>query len=122
MEEVKTIEGGEIWMEWLAKVISQKPSHNMYLDSERGIEVARLCLKHEKQDFNWHRSDVDTFWIDVQMFVKYKLSNEDILFVLEQQPGVDNYSKHAEERKAYAEFMRGLTKLRNINWRKNDQS
>lgn len=112
------IEGGEVFREWLAKVMSERPKGNMYLDSPRGVEVTKLCLAFEKQDFSWHRSDEDTFWIDVQMAVKYNLSDEEILFMMKQQPGVENYRKHAEERNAYAEFMRGLTKLRNINYRK----
>ena len=49
------------------------------------------------------------------MFVKYKLSDKEIRFILKQQPGIQNYSKHSDERKAYAEFMRGLEKLRKIN-------
>lgn len=113
------IEAGEVWKEWLAKVMSLRPHGNMYLDSPRGIEVTKMCLAYEKSDFSWHRSDEDTFWIDVQMFVKYKHSDEEILFIMKQQPGVENYSKHSAERNAYAEFMRGLTKLRNINYRKN---
>lgn len=109
------IEGGQVWQTWLAKVISLRPKDNMYLDSPRGIEVANLCLAFEKQDFSWHRSDEDTFWLDVQLFVKYKLSNKDITFIMQQQPGTENYRKHAAERNAYAEFMRGLQKLRCIN-------
>lgn len=111
-------DGQSVWHEWLAKVMQNRPKGNMYLDSPRGMEVAKMCLAYEKQDFTWHRSDEDTFWIDVQMFVKYKLTDEEILFAMKQQPGVDNYRKHSEEKNAYAEFMRGLTKLRNIEYRK----
>lgn len=111
-------DGQSVWLEWLAKVMHNRPKGNMYLDSPRGIEVAKMCLAFEKQDFTWHRSDEDTFWIDVQMFVKYKLTDEEIIFAMKQQPGVDNYRKHAAEKNAYAEFMRGLQKLRNIEYRK----
>ena len=107
-------DGQSVWLKWLAKVMSERPKGNMYLDSPRGIEVTKMCLAYEKQDFTWHRGDEDTFWIDVQMFVKYKLTDEDILFTMKQQPGVENYRKHSEEKNAYAEFMRGLKKLRNI--------
>ena len=91
-----------------------KPKSNL-LDSKRGVEVTKLCISYERQDFNWHRSDIDVFWVDVQMFVKYKLSDKEIRFILKQQPWIENYAKNSEERKAYAEFMRGLEKLRKIN-------
>lgn len=68
----------------------------------------------KKKDFNWHRSDEDTFWIDIQLFVKYGLSDQDIITVCRMQPGVENYKKHSEERNAYAEMMRGIKKLRGI--------
>lgn len=115
------IEGGEVFGQWLAKVMSLRPRGNVYLDSPRGVEVTRLCLDFERQDFSWHRSDEDTFWLDVQLAVKYKLSDDDITFMMRQQPGVENYKKHAEERNAYAEMMRGLAKLRLINYRKTQQ-
>ena len=104
----------DMWKEWVANVMAIKPKSNL-LDSKRGVEVTKLCISYERQDFNWHRSDIVTFWIDVQMFVKYKLSDKEIRFILQQQPGLENYTKHSEERKAYAEFMRGLEKLRKIN-------
>ena len=107
-----------VWLEWLKRVMELRPKDSPYLDSPRGIEVTMLCLAFEKQDFNWHRSDEDTFWIDVQMCVKYKLSDEEILFMMKQQPGVDNYSKHSAERNAYAEMMRGIKKLRQINFQR----
>lgn len=107
-----------VWLEWLNKVMELRPKNSQYLDSPRGIEVTKLCLGFEKQDFNWHRSDEDTFWIDVQLCVKYKLSNEEILFMMNQQPGATNYKKHAVERIAYAEMMRGINKLRQINFQK----
>ncbi len=112
-------DGQSVWLRWLAEVMRNRPKRNMYLDSPRGMEVTKMCLAFEKQDFTWHRSDEDTFWIDIQMFVKYKLTDEEILFTMKQQPGVDNYRRHAAEKNAYAEFMRGLTKLRNIEFRKN---
>ncbi|SES17297.1 hypothetical protein [Streptococcus gallolyticus] len=99
-----------IWLDWLAEVLSHKPK-NTLLDSPRGEEVIRLCFDHERHDFNWHRSDPECFWIDVQLFIYYGFSDEQILFMLKQQPGIDNYSKHADERKAYAEMMRGWHKL-----------
>ncbi|WP_422804234.1 hypothetical protein [Streptococcus sp. FT1-55] len=104
-----------IWYEWIATVMAQKPQKNRWIDSKRGQQVTKLCLNFERDDYNWHRSDTDTFWLDVQMFVKYKLSDKEIRFILKQQPGVENYSKHSAERNAYAEFMRGLEKLRKIN-------
>lgn len=103
-----------VWKEWVANVMAIKPKSDL-LDSKRGVEVTKLCIDYERQDFNWHRSDIDTFWIDIHMFAKYKLSDKEIRFILKQQPGLKNYAKHSEERKAYAEFMRGLEKLRKIN-------
>lgn len=103
-----------VWLEWLDKVMKSRPSGNILLDSQRGIEGGRLCHELEKKDFNWHRSDEDTFWIDIQLFVKYGLSDQDIITVCRMQPGVENYKKHSEERNAYAEMMRGIKKLRGI--------
>lgn len=91
-----------------------RPKHNVYVDSPRGDEVVRMVLDFERKDFNWHRSDSDTFRIDIQMFVKYKLSDSDMMFVLNQQPGTGNYKEHANERNAYAEMMRGMEKLRRL--------
>ena len=104
-----------IWYERVATVMSQKPLKNKWIDSKRGQQVTKLCLNFERDDYNWHRSDTDTFWLDVQMFVKYKLSDKEIRFILRQQPGVENYSKHEAERNAFAEFKRGLDKLRLLN-------
>ena len=112
---MKTPISNQEFKEWLCKIISIKPKGNYYLDSTRGQEVTKLMLEFERDDFNWHRSDEDTFWIDVQLCVKYKLSNEEILFMLKQQPGTENYQKHSAERNAYAEMMRGFNKLRQIN-------
>lgn len=105
----------DIWHDWIATVMAQKPQNNRWIDSKRGQQVTKLCLNFERDDYNWHRSDTDTFWLDVQLFVKYKLPDKEIRFILKQQPGIQNYSKHSDERKAYAEFMRGLEKLRKIN-------
>lgn len=119
----ETATGGQsVWLNWLAKVMQSHPKGSMYLDSPRGLEVSKLCLSYEKWDFTWHRSDEDTFWIDVQLFVKYKLTDDEILFIMKQQPGADNYRKHAAERNAYAEFMRGLQKLRNIEFKKQREN
>ena len=104
-----------IWYEWIATVMAQKPQKNRWIDSKRGQEVVKMCINFERDDYNWHRSDVDTFWVDVQMFVKYKLSDKEIRFILRQQPGVGNYSKHSAERNAFAEMKRGLDKLRELN-------
>lgn len=104
--------GNTDWLEWLAEIMTHRPKNNAFLESPRGIEVGRLCIAFERDNFSWRRSDTDTFWIDVQLFVKYKLSDEDILFALRMQGGTENYRKHAEERNAYAEFMRGLMRLR----------
>ena len=90
----------------------RRPKNNSYLDSERGIEVGKLCIAVERELHSWRRSDVDTFWIDVQLFTKFKLDDNEIIFILKQQPGINNYAKHSLERKAYAEMMRGLKKLR----------
>ena len=104
-----------IWYEWIATVMAQKPQKNRWIDSKRGQEVVKMCINFERDDYNWHRSDTDTFWLDVQMFVKYKLSDKEIRFILRQQPGVENYSKHKADRNAFAEFKRGLDKLRLLN-------
>lgn len=105
-----------IWLEWIAEVMATKPVGNELLDSQRGQEVVDLLLDLEKADFNWHRGDADTFWIDAQMCIKYQLSNAEIKFLAKQQPGVVNYQKHSKERNAYAEMMRGLQKLKELNF------
>lgn len=100
------------WNEWLAEVMTHRPQRNKYLDCKRGIEIGRLCIDIERELFSWRRSDPDTFWIDVQLFVKYKLSDSDIEFILRHQPGIGSHTANAEERNAYAEMMRGLNKLK----------
>ena len=106
----------EVWLEWIAEVMATKPVGNELLESQRGQEVVDLLLDLERADFNWHRGDADVFWIDAQMCIKYQLSNAEIKFLAEQQPGVVNYKKHGKERNAYAEMMRGLQKLKELNF------
>ena len=106
----------EVWLEWIAEVMATKPIDNELLDSQRGQEVVDLLLDLERADFNWHRGDADTFWIDAQMCIKYQLSNAEIKFLAKQQPGVVNYQKHSKERNAYSEMMRGLQKLKELNF------
>ena len=65
----------DVWKEWIANVMAIKPKSNI-LDSKRGVEVTKLCISYERQDFNWHRSDINTFWIDVQMFVGCRVCEE----------------------------------------------
>lgn len=105
-----------IWLEWIAEVMATKPVGNELLDSQRGQEVVDLLLDLERADFNWHRGDPDVFWIDAQMCIKYQLSNAEIKFLAKQQPGTVNYQKHSKERNAYAEMMRGLQKLKELNF------
>lgn len=105
-----------VWLEWIAEVMATKPVGNELLDSKRGQEVVDLLLDLERADFNWHRGDPDVFWIDAQMCIKYQLSNAEIKFLAKQQPGVTNYQKHSKERNAYSEMMRGLQKLKELNF------
>lgn len=100
------------WNEWLFEVMTRRPKGNRYLDSERGMEVGKLCLQVEREALPWRRSDVDTFWLDVQLCTKYGLDDEQVRFVFELQPGIESYMEHGVERKAYGEMMRGLEKLR----------
>lgn len=113
-EFITRTQSESVYLEWLAKVMMYRPPKNMYLDSDRGIEVGKLCLDFCKKDYAWHRTSPDVFWVDCQLFVKYKLSDEEILFILKQQPDTDNFKEHAEERKAFAEFKRGLDKIRKM--------
>lgn len=106
----------EVWLEWIAEVMATKPINNELLESKRGQEVVDLLLDLERNDFNWHRGDPDVFWIDAQMCIKYQLTNAEIKFLSKQQPGVGNYKKHAKERNAYSEMMRGLEKLKELNF------
>ena len=107
-------------LKWLADVMSHRPNNHL-VNSERGIEVARMVLEFDKNNFSWRRSDPDIFWVDIQLYVKYKLSDDEILFIAKMQPGVNTYRDNAEERNAYAEFMRGLNKLKAINFRRENQ-
>lgn len=97
---------------WLAKILSIRPKNNTYLESERGIEVAKICMNVQRKQFSWRRSDDDTFWIDVQLFTKYKLTDEEIMFALNLQPGIGAYFENSEERRAYGELVRGMEKLK----------
>lgn len=106
----------EVWLEWISEVMATKPVGNELLDSQRGQEVVDLLLDLERADFNWHRGDPDVFWIDAQMCIKYQLSNAEIKFLAKQQPGTVNYQKHSKERNAYSEMMRGLQKLKELNF------
>lgn len=106
----------EVWLEWIAEVMATKPVNNELLESKRGQEVVDLLLDLERNDFNWHRGDPDVFWIDAQMCIKYQLTNAEIKFLSKQQPGVANYKKYAKERNAYSEMMRGLEKLKELNF------
>lgn len=106
------------WKTWLADTMSRRPKGNSYIECPRGIEVGDLLLALEREMFSWRRSDPDTFWIDVQLFVKYKLSDDDIRFIASFEPGIDQYRLHAEERHAYAEMTRGLKKLKSLMMRR----
>lgn len=105
----------EEYLDWLSKTLALRPPKNYYIDSPRGVEVVKLILDFERDNFSWRRSDEDTFWIDVQLFVKYKLTNEEIIFVIKMQGGIENNKKFSQEKNAYAEMMRGIKKLREIN-------
>lgn len=106
------------WLEWLAQVMPTRPKNNAYLDSERGMEIGQLCFQIEREDFAWRRSDPDVFWIDVQLFTKYQLTDDEIRFICSHQAGNENYKKHSAERNAYAEMMRGMNKLKEIEQEK----
>ena len=58
--------------EWLFQIMIRRPKNNAYLESERGMEISKLCIDTERELHSWRRSDVDTFWIYVQLFTKYK--------------------------------------------------
>ena len=105
-----------IWLDWMLRALSNKPKNNALLESERGREITKIAFEEEKIAFNWRRSDCDTFWIDVQMFIYYGFSDNNVRFVIRYQPGIWHYEAYAEERKAYAEMMRGLNKLRKIQF------
>ena len=101
-------------MKEIQRICRKRSSKNSYLNSERGFEIGKLCLKKERELFSWRRSDPDTFWIDVQLFTKYKLNDEQVIFIMEHQPGIEEYKEHSKERNAYAETMRGISKLRRL--------
>lgn len=102
------------YAKWLTRIMACRPKNNPYLDSERGMEVGRIALEAERENYAWRRSDPDVFWLDVQLFVKYKLDDDEIRFVINLQPGIEQYKDHKDERRAYGEFTRGLEKLRKM--------
>lgn len=97
---------------WLMKVLQNRPASNTYLDSERGIEVAKFMLDVEKTNYPFMRNDPEIFWIDVQLSVKYKLTNEEIKHICLNHCGFDTAKAHRKEVNAWREMMRGLKKLR----------
>ena len=105
------------YYEHLAEIFKNAPTFNPknYAFTKRGIEVTELLLRHEEQQFSWRRSDPDAFWIDVQLMVKFKLSDEEILFMADVQPGINQYKLHKEERDAYRGLIRAFDKLKEIN-------
>lgn len=102
------------WLKWLTAVMACRPKGNAYLDSPRGMEIGTLCLNLNREMFSWRRNDPDVFWIDVQLYTKYKLSDSEIEFMERTQAGVDQFKTNADERHAYAEMMRGVQKLKQL--------
>ena len=87
-----------VWLEWLLETMKSRPNGNAYVESERGIAVAKLLFDFERTNLCWRRSDEDCFWIDVQLFVKYGLSDEEIIFCAKMQAGTENYKRFKRER------------------------
>lgn len=112
----KMSNGEHQWLEWLAQTMPIRPRGNIYLDSERGMEIGKLCLEIAREQFSWRRADPDTFWVDVQFYTKYKLDDNEIRFVEKMQAGLDNHKANAPEKNAYAEMMRGIEKLKAIEF------
>lgn len=106
----------KVWGTWLMRVMSNEPRNNPHIQSDRGQELLTVALEEEKRAFNWRRSDVDTFWIDLQLAIIYGLDDSEFRFLCRMQAGVDNHEKHAQERNAYAEMKRGLEKLKKLNF------
>lgn len=105
-----------VWGQWLMKIAASRPKDNKHIESQRGQEILAVMLEEEKRAFNWRRSDLDTFWIDVQLFTLYGFEDNIVRFLCRQQPGIDNHNKHKAERNAYAEMMRGMDKLKKIQF------
>lgn len=113
--------GGTDFKEWLTEVMLCRPKDNEYLESDRGMEIGQLCIDLNREKFAWRRADPDEFWIDVMLYTKYNLSDGQVDFIENYQPGVEQFKKHSQERNAYAEMMRGMQKLRQIlGKKKND--
>ena len=107
------------WKNHLAQVMKHKPRNNALIESERGQQVAKIMIDFDRETFPWKRSDVDTFWIDVQLMTKYLLTDEEIKFTCNMQSGIDNYKKYKEERDAYSMIKRGFHKLREAEKRRD---
>lgn len=107
------------WKNHLAQVMQHKPRNNALIESKRGQQVAKIMIDFDRETFPWKRSDVDTFWIDVQLMTKYLLTDEEIKFTCNMQSGIDNYKKYKEERDAYSMIKRGFHKLREAEKRRN---
>lgn len=106
--------------EWLAEVMARRPVNNTYLDSPRGIEVAKLMLGYDKSCPPWRRGDPDTFWVDVQLLTKYGLSDQEVMFVCKMQPGVEQYQKHSKEHRLVNSFMKTLKQLEELNQKEEE--
>lgn len=102
------------WNTWLSNIAMRYPLGNRLIESERGKEVIKIFLEENKRAFNWRRDDYDTFWIDVQLATYYGFGDAEIRFMIRTQMGLEHYKEHSEERKAYAEMMRGMEKLKKI--------
>lgn len=101
------------WLEWLTAVMACRPKGNELLDSDRGVEIGRLLALNEEME-SWRRNDPDVFWIDVQLYTKYKLSDAEIKTIERSRPRVEQYKENANECHACAEMMRCVRKLRKL--------
>ena len=100
--------GLNIWqMNRIAELEEKRPIV-IYKEDNQGAEIKGRVAHKEKIG--------ELYTITIQMCIKYQLSNAEIKFLAKQQPGVVNYQKHSKERNAYAEMMRGLQKLKELNF------
>ena len=128
---------GEVWHEWCLNVYRNRPK-NHYINSPAGEDVFKVCFEFMKSKFRWllagkystalklpdefeipnilinpndwvYRND---FWSNIFIFLKYRLSKDEIIDAMAATSGEFQNSKFV---KAYIQIRQGLKNLRKLH-------
>ena len=128
---------GEVWHDWCLHIFKDRP-RNRRINSPMGEEVFILCFDFMRRKFqfllefkylnytiekiaenyipnilidpnDWIYSG--NFWTDIYIFIRYNLSEEEILTAMKSHNGAETDPKKL---KAYIQFRKGLKKLRKL--------